>query len=170
MQGCSKGFHEYKQAPWQIDIYKPPYNWPSTGTIVFKDFCLRYREDTDLVLKHLNFTVNGGEKMGIVGRTGAGKTSLTLALFRLIEPTDGTILIDGVDICRIGLHDLRHALTIIPQDPVLFCGSLRSNLDPFDEFTDEEIWLAVEQAHLKQFVVNFDEKLQYEISEGGSNL
>uniref|UniRef100_A0A914E6G5 Uncharacterized protein n=1 Tax=Acrobeloides nanus TaxID=290746 RepID=A0A914E6G5_9BILA len=171
---CVERIKEYvenkHEAPWQIDIYKPPYNWPSTGTIVFKDFCLRYREDTDLVLKHLNFTVNGGEKMGIVGRTGAGKTSLTLALFRLIEPTDGTILIDGVDICRIGLHDLRHALTIIPQDPVLFCGSLRSNLDPFDEFTDEEIWLAVEQAHLKQFVVNFEEKLQYEISEGGSNL
>uniref|UniRef100_A0A914CXJ8 Uncharacterized protein n=2 Tax=Acrobeloides nanus TaxID=290746 RepID=A0A914CXJ8_9BILA len=171
---CVERINEYvnnkHEASWQIESRKPPYNWPTSGIITFKDLCLKYREDTDLVLKHLNFNVNGGEKIGIVGRTGAGKTSLTLALFRLIEPASGTIEIDGVDICQIGLHDLRRALTIIPQDPVLFCGTLRSNLDPFDEFTDDEVWLAIEQAHLKQFVVNFEEKLEYEINEGGSNL
>uniref|UniRef100_A0AC34GY50 ABC transporter domain-containing protein n=1 Tax=Panagrolaimus sp. ES5 TaxID=591445 RepID=A0AC34GY50_9BILA len=131
---------------------------------------MRYRPNTPLVSKNLNLQINCGEKIGIVGRTGAGKTSLTMALFRLIEPSEGTIIIDGIDFRRLGLHELRRALTIIPQDPVLFCGNLRTNLDPFEEFSDVELWNAIEKAHLRKFVDQFAEKLNHEISEGGGNL
>ncbi|KAI1701313.1 ABC transporter domain-containing protein [Ditylenchus destructor] len=159
------------EAEWKLpsrDIL--PQNWPSAGRIVFDKFCLRYRPTSDLVLRELSFEVNSGEKVGIVGRTGAGKTSLTLALFRIVEPSSGTIRIDDVDTTSIGLHDLRQALTIIPQDPVLFCGTLRSNLDPFDEFSDDLVWSAIEKAYLKDFVMGFENQLKYEISESGNNL
>ncbi|KAI1701315.1 ABC transporter domain-containing protein [Ditylenchus destructor] len=148
------------EAEWKLpsrDIL--PKNWPSAGRIVFDKFCLRYRPTSDLVLRELSFEVNSGEKVGIVGRTGAGKTSLTLALFRIVEPSSGTIRIDDVDTTSIGLHDLRQALTIIPQDPVLFCGTLRSNLDPFDEFSDDLVWSAIEKAYLKDFVMGFENQL-----------
>ncbi|KAI1703205.1 ABC transporter transmembrane region domain-containing protein [Ditylenchus destructor] len=159
------------EAEWKLptrDIL--PHNWPSAGRIVFDKFCLRYRPTSELVLRELSFEVNSGEKVGIVGRTGAGKTSLTLALFRIVEPCSGTILIDSVDTTSIGLHDLRQALTIIPQDPVLFCGTLRSNLDPFNEFSDDLVWSAIERAYLKDFVMGFENHLSYEISESGNNL
>lgn len=101
---------------------------------------------------------------------GAGKSSLTLALFRIIEPAGGSIIIDGIDISKIGLHSLRSGLTIIPQDPVLFSGSLRLNLDPFGQKSDEEVWRALELAHLKSFVQGLTAGLSHEVSEGGENL
>ena len=149
---------------------KPPHNWPQSGQIVFKNFSLKYREELDFAIKNLNIDVKAGEKIGIVGRTGAGKSSVTLGLFRILEHAHGDILIDNININSIGLHDLRHRLTIIPQDPIIFSGSLRMNLDPFDAFDDSALWQALEQAHLKQFVMDLDNKLYYECTEGGENL
>lgn len=141
-----------QEASWKNPEYTPPKEWPSNGRVDFKDFKVRYREGLDLVLHGVSFSVLGSEKIGIVGRTGAGKSSLTLALFRIIEAASGEILIDDINISKLGLHDLRSRLTIIPQDPVLFSGTLRLNLDPFDNHPDEDIWRALEHAHLKSFV------------------
>ncbi|KAL0104449.1 hypothetical protein PUN28_017289 [Cardiocondyla obscurior] len=159
-----------QEAPWKNTEFAPPTEWPKHGRVDFKDFKVRYREGLDLVLNGLTFSVLGGEKIGIVGRTGAGKSSLTLALFRIIEAANGKILIDDIDISKLGLHDLRSKLTIIPQDPVLFSGTLRMNLDPFDCYSDEEIWRALEHAHLKSFIENLPSGLLHEVSEGGENL
>nr|XP_038941124.1 multidrug resistance-associated protein 1 isoform X4 [Rattus norvegicus] len=159
-----------KEASWQIQETAPPSTWPHSGRVEFRDYCLRYREDLDLVLKHINVTIEGGEKVGIVGRTGAGKSSLTLGLFRINESAEGEIIIDGINIAKIGLHNLRFKITIIPQDPVLFSGSLRMNLDPFSQYSDEEVWMALELAHLKGFVSALPDKLNHECAEGGENL
>ena len=129
-----------------------------------------FREKLPLVLNEVCFTVDGGKRVGIVGRTGAGKSSLTLALFRLIERAGGKILIDGIDIASLGLHQLREKLTIIPQDPVLFSGTLRSNLDPFDAFNDDDVWRALSQSHLKDFATGLPDGLEHKIVEGGDNL
>ncbi|XP_011882151.1 PREDICTED: multidrug resistance-associated protein 1 isoform X4 [Vollenhovia emeryi] len=159
-----------QEAPWKNPENTPPKEWPRHGRVDFKDFKVRYREGLDLVLHGLTFSVLGGEKIGIVGRTGAGKSSLTLAFFRIIEAAHGKILIDDIDISKLGLHDLRSRLTIIPQDPVLFSGTLRMNLDPFDCHSDEEVWRALEHAHLKSFIANLPSALLHEVSEGGENL
>ncbi|KAM7148297.1 multidrug resistance-associated protein 1 isoform 3-T3 [Molossus nigricans] len=159
-----------KEAPWRIEEMAPPSSWPQVGRVEFRDYSLRYREDLDLVLKHINITIDGGEKVGIVGRTGAGKSSLTLGLFRIKESAEGEIIIDNVNIAKIGLHDLRFKITIIPQDPILFSGSLRMNLDPFSQYSDEEVWTSLELAHLKNFVSALPDKLNHECAEGGENL
>uniref|UniRef100_A0A672VBM3 ATP binding cassette subfamily C member 3 n=1 Tax=Strigops habroptila TaxID=2489341 RepID=A0A672VBM3_STRHB len=158
------------EAPWAIEGKSPPQDWPSKGEVEFVNYSARYRKGLDLVLKGLNLQVHGGEKIGIVGRTGAGKSSMTLCLFRILEAAKGEIKIDGVKIAEIGLHDLRSRLTIIPQDPVLFSGTLRMNLDPFNKYSDEEIWKALELSHLKTFVSSQPSMLEYECSEGGENL
>lgn len=166
---------EYSKVPseaeWESqEGHKPAANWPQKGVIEFEHYSTRYREGLDLVLKDLSLLIDPQEKVGIVGRTGAGKSSITLSLFRVVEPASGKIVIDGQDVSLIGLHDLRSKLTIIPQDPVLFSGTLRTNLDPFDQKTDDQLWKCLESAHLKTFVSGLDNRLDYKVSEGGENL
>jgi ATP-binding cassette subfamily C (CFTR/MRP) protein 1 len=158
-----------QEAPLQIAGIKPPINWPS-GAIEFKNYSTRYREGLDLVLKGLSFSIKAKEKVGIVGRTGAGKSSLTLALFRLIEPSNGTIVLDGIDVKILGLHDLRSRITIIPQDPVLFSGTIRDNLDPSEEHDDAALWRALESSSLKEYVEKLDGKLGSVVNQGGDNF
>ena len=166
-----KEYQEIKEeAPLEMPGQDPPPTWPEYGEVIFDDYQTRYREGLDLVLKGIKCHIISGEKIGIVGRTGAGKSSLTLALFRIIESAGGAILIDGENIGLMGLQRLRSRLTIIPQDPVLFSGTLRMNLDPFDQYSDKEIWTALEHAHLKTFVTNLPNSLNYEVNEGGENL
>ncbi|KAG0240518.1 hypothetical protein BGX31_001878 [Mortierella sp. GBA43] len=190
-----------------------PEGWPNRGHVVFKDYSTRYREGLDLVIKHVSLEVQPGEKIGIVGRTGAGKSSLTLALFRIIEaansywarasdnsgyhitPEDGdsehdpllggsserllradeeidggSIEIDGIDISTLGLTDLRRHLAIIPQDPTLFAGTIRDNLDPFQELSDAELWEALERAHLKDHIRTLSGGLSAEVAQNGENF
>ncbi|KAK6765506.1 hypothetical protein RB195_025428 [Necator americanus] len=135
---------------------KPPDSWPQSGKIMLKD--------------NISASISPREKIGIIGRTGAGKSSLTLALFRTVEIDSGCIEIDDQNISTLTLEDLRSRLTIVPQDPVLFSGTLRFNLDPFDAYTDEEIWKALRNSHLEPFVTSLADRLQYRISEGGENL
>lgn len=137
------------EADWIVENNRPEKGWPAKGGVVFDNYATRYRPGLDLVVKNISVKLEPSQKVGIVGRTGAGKSSLTLALFRMIEPAEGRIIIDGVDIRGIGLHDLRSNITIIPQEPVLFSGTLRFNLDPFDKFSDADLWQALEMAHLK---------------------
>uniref|UniRef100_A0AAY4BSN2 Multidrug resistance-associated protein 1 n=1 Tax=Denticeps clupeoides TaxID=299321 RepID=A0AAY4BSN2_9TELE len=159
-----------KEAEWTLEGSKPTTGWPTAGHIEICSFGLRYRDDLELAIRNINVIIEGGEKVGIVGRTGAGKSSLTLGLFRIIEASEGEIRVDGVNIANMGLHDLRSRITIIPQDPVLFSGTLRMNLDPFDGYTDEEVWRTLELAHLKNFVSGLPDKLNHECAEGGENL
>ncbi|XP_039927054.1 ATP-binding cassette sub-family C member 2 [Hirundo rustica] len=165
--------HEYmkvkNEAPW-VTKHRPPRGWPSRGEIQFIDYKVRYRPELDLVLQGITCNIGSTEKVGVVGRTGAGKSSLTNCLFRVLEAAGGKIIIDDVDIATIGLHDLRNNLTIIPQDPVLFTGTLRMNLDPFDQYSDEAVWKALELAHLKTYVQGLPEGLLHFVSEGGENL
>ena len=148
---------------------KPSVNWPSNGQIIFKEVSLQYKEMPKPVLKQLNCYINGGEKIGIVGRTGAGKSSILAALFRMTEP-QGTILIDQIDIKSLGLHDLRKKISIIPQDPVVFTGSVRKNIDPFNEQTNETLWNVLEEVKLKEAVLQLPGQLNGELSEGGGNF
>ncbi|KAG0006856.1 hypothetical protein BGZ65_002794 [Modicella reniformis] len=131
-----------------IEGSRPPASWPHAGEIVVDHLTMRYAPDTPDVIKDISFTIKAGEKVGVVGRTGSGKSTLAISLFRFMDPIKGTITIDGIDICKIGLQDLRSNLTIIPQDPILFKGTLRSNLDPFGEREDRELWEALRRSHL----------------------
>ncbi|KAH8359400.1 hypothetical protein KR093_006524 [Drosophila rubida] len=151
---------------------KPPITWPEHGKIVADDLSLRYFPDphSKYVLKSLNFEIKPMEKVGIVGRTGAGKSSLINALFRL-SYNDGAIVIDSRDTNELGLHDLRSKISIIPQEPVLFSGSMRYNLDPFEEYSDAKLWDALEEVKLKPPVISeLPSGLQSIISEGGTNF
>ncbi|KAF9293611.1 hypothetical protein BGZ74_011628 [Mortierella antarctica] len=190
--------------------FEIPPNWPDRGHIVFKNYSTRYREGLDLVIKNISLDIKPGEKVGIVGRTGAGKSSLTLALFRIIEAADsywakrsdnnvavshvtdstvtlghseeergqslmeqedgGKIEIDGIDISTVGLQDLRQHLAIIPQDPTLFAGTVRENLDPFDQAEDVELWEALERSHLKEYIMSLPGGLTYEVAQNGENF
>ncbi|CAH2234392.1 jg21196 [Pararge aegeria aegeria] len=164
-----KEYAETKQeAPWTVGS-GPGSTWPETGALQLERLSLGYREG-EPALRDLTCAVAPRDKLGIVGRTGAGKSTLTLGLFRIVEAMSGKILIDGIDISTIGLHQLRSRITIIPQDPVLFSGTLRMNLDPFGVYTDDEIWRSLEHAHLKTFVQGLQAGLLHEISEGGENL
>uniref|UniRef100_A0A3B4X872 Multidrug resistance-associated protein 1 n=1 Tax=Seriola lalandi dorsalis TaxID=1841481 RepID=A0A3B4X872_SERLL len=149
-----------KEAEWKHESSPLPPGWPTDGCIDIRSFGLRYRQDLDLAIRNISIKINGGEKVGIVGRTGAGKSSLTLGLFRIIEGAEGHIFIDGVDIAQLGLHDLRSRIP----------SSHRMNLDPFDSYSDEDVWRALELSHLKAFVSGLPNKLTHECSEGGENL
>ncbi|KAM7039072.1 ATP-binding cassette sub-family C member 6 isoform 2-T2 [Acridotheres tristis] len=144
--------------------------WPTEGRIEFRNYSLCYRPGLELALRGVSVTINGHEKIGITGRTGAGKSSLAVGLLRLVEAAEGAILIDGQDIAQLGLHDLRTKITVIPQDPVLFSDSLRMNLDPLNQYTDADIWTALELTQLKNFVADLPEQLEYKCTDQGENL
>ncbi|KAK3767840.1 hypothetical protein RRG08_005334, partial [Elysia crispata] len=159
-----------QESDWIVSSKRAPPTWPSKGVVMFNNFSMRYREGLDLVIRGMTVRIEGGEKVGIVGRTGAGKSSLSLSLFRLVEAASGSIMVDGLNIADIGLHDLRARITILPQDPVLFSGTLRMNLDPFNEFSEDDLWVSLERAHLKEFVNQLPLKLDYQCGEEGHNL
>ncbi|XP_054155290.1 ATP-binding cassette subfamily C member 4-like [Oppia nitens] len=165
---------EYSRLPQEAPLeankqHKPRPEWPDCGRIQFKNMYLFYESSNKPVLKNLCCSIKSAEKIGIVGRTGAGKSSIISALFRMVEPK-GQILIDGIDTKSIGLHDLRKKISIIPQDPVVFTGTVRRNLDPFGEYSDEQIWKALDEVQLKHAVQELRGELDAELSEGGSNF
>ncbi|KAH6831928.1 multidrug resistance-associated protein 4 [Perilla frutescens var. hirtella] len=157
------------EAAWtKPDILAPP-DWPNRGEIEIKDLQVRYRHNTPLVLKGISLSINGGEKIGVVGRTGCGKSTLIQVFFRLVEPYFGTIVVDGVDICNLGLNQLRSRFGIIPQEPVLFEGTVRSNIDPLGLYSDDEIWKSLERCQLKDVVSEKPEKLDSSVVDSGEN-
>ncbi|CAG2238211.1 ABCC5 [Mytilus edulis] len=148
----------------------PSDNWPNEGRIIFSKVEMKYRDNMQPVLRNISFDLHPQMKIGIVGRTGAGKSSLAAALFRLVQLSEGHIYIDGVDVSQIALKVLRSRLSTIPQDPVLFAGTLRYNLDPFGKHPDSELWSSLENVHLKEKVQQFDQDLDYQIEENGENF
>ena len=158
------------EAPDVVSHNRPPSTWPANGAVSFHHYSTRYREGLDLVLKDISLDIKPREKIGIVGRTGAGKSSLTLGLFRIIEPVNGNISIDGLNTSTIGLQDLRQRLAIIPQDASLFEGTVRDNLDPNHAYEDTDLWSVLELSHLKEHIASMEGKLNAKIHEGGSNL
>ena len=162
---------EAPEAPLIIPSRRPPANWPTAGQVVYEKLTMSYRPDLPPVLRNLSFTLNAGEKVGLVGRTGAGKSSIFQSLYRIVEASSGRILIDGQDISQFGLHDVRgRALSIIPQEPTLFSGTIRTNLDPFSEYTDAQLWQVLEKAQLEPMVSSHRDKLAMPVQDGGSNL
>ncbi|XP_054751630.2 ATP-binding cassette sub-family C member 9-like [Lytechinus pictus] len=161
----------YSEVPTEdYNGLEPPPDWPSRGEIQFEDISVRYSHDLDPVLHDVSLDIFSQEKLGICGRTGSGKSSLTLALFRMIDTFKGRILIDGIDIASVPLRTLRQRLSIIPQDAILFTGTIRYNLDPIGTKTDKELWEALDVAQLKEVVSNIDAGLDYQVTEGGENF
>jgi ATP-binding cassette, subfamily C (CFTR/MRP), member 4 len=161
------------EGPLETDL-KPPISWPREGGVQITNLNVAYpplgNQTEKVVLKNITLDIEPGKKVGVIGRTGAGKSSFLNSLFRIIEPYPaGCILIDGLDISKIGLRDLRSKLSIIPQVPFCFKGSIRSNLDPCHIFTDEQLWYGLEMVGLKSTVENHSEKLDASISENGLN-
>ncbi|CAK4290378.1 unnamed protein product [Aphanomyces euteiches] len=144
-----------------------PPQWPAQGQIEFESYSMRYRDNLDLVLRDVNFVASGGEKIGICGRTGSGKSTLMVALFRMVESASVCIKIDGLDISKINLKTLRSRLTNIPQDPVLFSGSLRFNIDPSQQASDADLWNVLKKVHLAD---GLEGGLDFEVAEKGGNL
>ncbi|KAF9023271.1 ATP-binding cassette transporter [Hymenopellis radicata] len=178
-----KEYTELAREPPEFIERRPPSSWPSKGAIKCEDLVIRYAAELPNVLHHLNFEIRPGEKIGILGRTGSGKSTLALSFFRFVEPSQGRILVDGLDIASIGLTDLRSKITIIPQDPTILSGSLRSTLDVFEEYQDAEIFEALRRVHLmhagedanrysEEDTVNANmfRNLDSPVSEGGDNL
>ncbi|XP_012456104.1 ABC transporter C family member 8 [Gossypium raimondii] len=158
-----------EEPPAIIEDNRPPSSWPYKGRIELQELKIRYRSNAPLVLKGITCTFLEGTRVGVVGRTGSGKTTLISALFRLVEPSSGRILIDGLDICSMGLKDLRMKLSIIPQEPTLFRGSIRTNLDPLGLYSDDEIWKALEKCQLKTTISALPNKLDSSVSDEGEN-
>nr|XP_053629707.1 ATP-binding cassette sub-family C member 5-like [Cherax quadricarinatus] len=164
----SKGLQS--EAPPIIESRHPEVTWPQYGRVSFRKVQMRYRPETPLVLKGVTFHIDSMENIGVVGRTGSGKSSLGVVLFRLVELAGGTVRIDGTDISTLGLEDLRSRLSIIPQDPVLFIGTIRYNLDPFHRHSDEEIWSALDQTFMKNRIASLNLKLSAPVVENGENF
>jgi ABC-type multidrug transport system fused ATPase/permease subunit len=159
--------------PTQVEEHAvhPAEDWPQAGAISFNNVSVSYRYDIEQpVLKHVQLDVIPGERIGIVGRTGAGKSTMLLCLFRFLECCQGNITIDDLDISKIPLHELRKRITIIPQSPALFSGTIRSNIDVFDEYDDHVIWQALERVHIKDKIEKMPLKLQEPVTEHGSNF
>ncbi|XP_043706475.1 ABC transporter C family member 3-like isoform X2 [Telopea speciosissima] len=157
------------ESPLLVEENRPGCEWPSQGEVDIVDLQVRYAPHLPLILRGLTCTFPGGMKIGIVGRTGSGKSTLLQALFRMVEPSAGQICIDGINISNIGLHDLRSRLSIIPQDPTMFEGTLRSNLDPLEEYTDGQIWEALDRCQLGDEVRKQERKLDSTVTENGEN-
>ncbi|KAI4329166.1 hypothetical protein L6164_021459 [Bauhinia variegata] len=158
-----------EEPPKIVEDKRPPSSWPSGGRIELQNLKVRYRPNAPLVLDGITCTFKEGARVGVVGRTGSGKTTLISALFRLVEPASGEILIDGVNICSIGLKDLRMKLSIIPQEPILFRGSIRTNLDPVGQYSDDEIWKSLEKCQLKEAISSLPNQLDSPVSDEGEN-
>lgn len=146
------------EAPLEIKDCRPDSEWPTSGNIELKNLHVQYTPALPMVLKGITCTFPGEKKIGVVGRTGSGKSTLIQALFRVVEPSEGQILIDGIDISKIGLQDLRSRLGIIPQEPMLFQGTVRTNIDPLEQHSDQEIWEVVNKCHLSE-IIRQDQRL-----------
>eukprot|EP01126_Amoeba_proteus_P010747 TRINITY_DN14229_c0_g1_i7.p1 TRINITY_DN14229_c0_g1~~TRINITY_DN14229_c0_g1_i7.p1 ORF type:complete len:614 (+),score=115.29 TRINITY_DN14229_c0_g1_i7:116-1957(+) len=162
---------EETMVPAELKLVKRQFSrWPQEGSILFEKVKMRYREDKPLILKGLTANIKGREKIGIVGRTGAGKSSLMQVLFRAVELESGSILIDGQNIAHLPLSVLRRSMSIIPQEPTMFMGTVRYNLDPFSSYNDSEIWHALQLSCLRDYISSLPKGLDHEVSENGSNF
>ncbi|KAF5774254.1 putative ABC-type xenobiotic transporter [Helianthus annuus] len=157
------------EPPLVIDSNRPDRFWPSQGKVDIHHLQVRYAPHMPLVLRGITCTFHGGKKTGIVGRTGSGKSTLIQTLFRIVEPTSGEIFIDGINISSIGLHDLRSRLSIIPQDPTMFNGTIRSNMDPLEDYTDDQIWEALDKCQIGDEVRSKEGQLNATVTENGEN-